>query len=183
LTLALFVEGPSDKDSIPILIRKVSKSPVKIVPRIVRDMFNYNKIERHIQFLLRQHSDVKKILVCKDTECSDPKKIEKMAKSMEKKLKKYPKVKYVLVVHALESWLSEREGLRKLLGEKAKIKLPYNLEKVCKPSEILKEVFRRNGRSFLKTRDAPALAKVIEVNNMKRQNKSFHTFCRTVQDC
>lgn len=185
MTLGLFVEGPSDKDTIPVLIKKFFPK-IRIIPQPLHsrgEMFSGAKIMTYVRFLLRRHKDIKKVLVCIDTHCN-PKDIRQKVNPIEQELKGIGiRIKYSLIIHALESWLMEDKGLRKVLGERAKIDLPNNLEEICEPEKMLRNIFRKNGKSYQKTRYAPQIAEAIDGKIVRRKSRNFDEFCKAVQDC
>lgn len=60
MSIALFVEGKSDKDAIPELVRRFLGASPGIICRVIRrgDMFNSAKIKAHLEPLLKGHPEV-----------------------------------------------------------------------------------------------------------------------------
>ncbi|MFQ6057731.1 MAG: DUF4276 family protein [Anaerolineae bacterium] len=186
--MALFVEGKSDKDAIPELVRRFLSASPGIICRIVRrgDMFNSAKIKAHLGPLLKGHPDVSKVIVCVDSECTDPAEIREEASRIEQELNRMslPVVpRYVVVVHALEGWLAaDSEALEKVLGKGIRVRIEQSLEKVCKPAELLEDIFARHGKNFRKTVHDPLIAEHADPKKIARQSSSFQQFLEIVED-
>ncbi len=82
MSIGLFVEGKSDKDTIPRLIRRFLDAPPKIITRTIHrgEMFKSEKVKPYLEALLKQHQDVEKVIVCVDSECTDPAEIQRELK-------------------------------------------------------------------------------------------------------
>jgi len=185
MSLGLFVEGKSDKDALPKLIRKLFLDPSpRIVPRTIHrgEMFSPQKVRLYLEALLNQHQDIEKVIVCVDSECTDPEEIWEEASKAERELNEmsFP-VKYAVVVHALEGWLAaDSEALGRVLGRQVRIR--RNLEEVCKPAEFLADVFARHGKDFQKTRHDPLIAGYADPRKVAERSPSFQRFCEMVRD-
>ncbi len=181
MTIGFFVEGPkSEKPSITILARKVleSKSMRRgVVARVGGgDLFNAQKMKVHINTLLRIHQDITKIIVCVDSDCN-PSEAEGRAKSTERqlasfRLKTVPR--YVLVIHALEGWLAaDPEAVGKVVGADVPRHIPQDLEGVCKPADLLDQIFAKYGKDFRKTQHGPLIAGYADPAAIAHRNSSF----------
>jgi hypothetical protein len=188
MSIGLFVEGPSDKDTIPKLIRKFLDTPSKIIPRIIHrgEMFNAEKVRPYLEALLKQHQDIEKFIVCVDSECTDPAEIQREVSKVEQELGKIglPVVpKYAVVVHALEGWLAaDSKAVEQVLGRGAEVRIEQNLEEVCRPAELLRDLFAKRGKSFQKTRHDPQIARYADPEEIARHSSSFWRFCQLVKD-
>jgi hypothetical protein len=186
MSIGLFVEGKSDKDTIPRLIRKFLDTPLKIIPRTIHrgEMFKSEKVKPYVEALLKQHQDIEKFIVCVDSECTDPAEIQREVSKVEQELGKIglPVVpKYAVVVHALEGWLAaDSEALGQVLGRQVRVE--GNLEEVCKPAELLRDIFAQHGKSFQKTRHDPRIARHADPEEIARHSSSFRRFCQLVKD-
>jgi len=181
MKVGLFVEGPTDKEVIQILVKKIDPK-IKIIARVLPpgDLLNPQKIRTYIeQDLLLKHHDLTKVIICKDSECTDPKEIEREFSDVEKKLQEFKikiPVQLCIVVHALEGWLmADAESLSKFLGD-ARIKIPKNSESLCKPKEALRELFRKANRDYIAKRDCPKIAEMADIERIAKNNKSFARF-------
>jgi len=181
MKVGLFVEGPTDKEVIPILVKKVDQK-IKIIVRVVPqgDLLNPQKIRSYIEKdLLLEHHDLTKVIICRDSECTNPKHIEREFRRGEEELQglKIP-VQLCVVVHALEGWLmADAESLSNFLGGPRLLKIPKNSESLCKPKEALRELFRKANRDYIAQRDCPRIAEMADIKRMAKNNKSFAHFC------
>lgn len=188
MSIGLFVEGKSDKDTIPKLIRKLFDTPPKIIPRTIHrgEMFKSEKVRPYLEALLKQHQDVEKVIVCVDSECTDPAEIQREVSKVERELSEMdlPVVpQYAVIVHALEGWLAADSGaLRQILGRGAEVRIEQNLEEICRPAELLEGIFAQHGKNFLKFRDDPRLAEHVNPKEIAKHSYSFHRFCQLVRD-
>jgi hypothetical protein len=184
MSIGLFVEGKSDKDTIPKLIRKFLDTPPKIITRTIRrgEMFKAEKVWPYLEALLKQHQDVEKVIVCVDSECTDPEEIWEEVSKAERELNEVGlPVRYALVVHALEGWLAaDSKALGQVLGRQVRIE--GNLEEVCKPAELLRDIFAQHGKSFQKTRHDPQIARHADPGEIAKRSPSFRRFCQVVKD-
>jgi len=186
MNIGLFVEGKSDKDTVPKLIRKLldAPPPPKIIPRTIHrgEMFKSEKIRPYLEALLRQHQDVEKVIVCVDSECTDPAEIWEEVSKVERELNEMDlPVRYAVVVHALEGWLAaDSKALEKVLGRQVRIE--RNLEEVCKPAELLRDIFAQHGKSFQKARHDPQIARHADSGEIAQRSSSFRHFCQLVKD-
>ena len=188
MSIVLFVEGKSDKDTIPKLIRKFLDPPPRIIARTIHrgEMFKSEKVKPYLEALLKQHQDVEKVIVCVDSECTDPAEIQREVSKVERALSRMglPVVpRYVVIVHALEGWLAvDPEALRQVLGRGAEVRIEQNLEEICKPAELLEDIFARHGKDFQKTRHGPRIADHVDHREIAKRSSSFRRFCQLVKD-
>lgn len=185
MKIGLFVEGKSDKRTLPILIEKIfeRKAPkpgleIRTIPQ--GDMLSVPKMEVYLKKdLLVKHPDLRKIVVCLDCECTPPEKIRSLMLPVEKKLGalfRGVQTKYCLVVHALEGWLaSDEKALAEYLGQ-PRLKISWNPKQVCRPRENLKDTFKRANREFDHLEDDPEIAKRINIDTLTKRNPSFAAF-------
>jgi hypothetical protein len=177
MKVGLFVEGHTDKEVISILVKKIDPK-IKIIARVVPpgDLLSPQKIRPYIeQDLLPKHHDLTKVIICKDSECTDPKEFCRVEEEFKKEFQgfKIP-VQICIVVHALEGWLmADAESLSKFLGD-ARIKIPKNSESLCKPKEALMELFRKANRDYIPKREK--IAEMADIERIAKNNKSFARF-------
>lgn len=189
MKIALYVEGPSDEKTLPILIKKILGEQVSIISRVFRgrgNLLNEQKVHSAItQDLVQEHPDVSKIIVCVDSECTPEVQTEREIRKIEKSVKtkvqpRYP-VYYVVVVHALEGWLlADPETIKGYLG--SRVNIPSSATSNCKPKEVMRDIFRKAGKDFIASRDAPRIAEKADSAKMVKKNESFARFCERVKD-
>ena len=186
MSIVLFVEGKSDKDTIPKLIRKFLDTPPKIIARTIHrgEMFKSEKVKPYLEALLKQHQDVEKVIVCVDSECTDPAEIWEEVSKVERELNEMGlPVRYAVIVHALEGWLAaDSKALEQVLGRGAEVRIEQNLEEICKPAELLEDIFARHGKDFQKTRHGPRIADRVDHREIAKRSSSFRRFCQLLKD-
>jgi len=188
MSIGLFVEGKSDKDTIPKLIRKFLDTSPKIIPRRIHrgEMFKSEKVKLYLEALLEQHPDVAKVIVCVDSHCTDPAETRGELSKIERELNKMdlPVVpRYAVVVHSLEGWLAaDTEALECVLGKGAHVRIEEDLEEVCEPAELLGDIFAQHGKKFLKTMHDPMIAEHADPRRIAKRNSSFQRFLELVKD-
>ncbi|MFC1968617.1 DUF4276 family protein [Chloroflexota bacterium] len=175
LSLAIFVEGRSDKLSIPILLRKLTR--IRILTHIISagDMLDVEEMSRHIRFLGARN--VQMVIIFRDSECTDPEYWIAKAKILEpefaKRGHKMP-VRYVIVSHSLEGWLAcDEAALRAVLGPRVRLTALPNVACACRPAEAMKQLFKRNGKSFNKVIHNPRIAENVEPRALARNSPTF----------
>jgi hypothetical protein len=189
LRIAIFVDGPSDRDTLKILARKLlaQRRPApalefRVLPR--GDFFSSPKISAYLTHLQRTHPEVDKAILCLDCECTPAEDIQPQLTEIQEEMRQnHPSLNLTIVlkVHALEGWLaSDRQAVQKVLGAEPK---DYpNPENECKPKELLATVFKKANREFDYMRDAPRLAQEIDIESLSRSSPSFCEFRKAIED-
>ena len=184
MKIALFVNGPSDEKTISIFVHKILKKAdikTRVIPR--GDLLNKEKVLVYIKFVLKEHSNVSKIIICLDSECERD--VERTVKKIESDLKHRVKrpVHYTVVTHALEGWLlADPDAIRECLGPRVEVNIPYQATLDCKPKEVIKDIFRKASKDFYALRDNPRIAEKIDIDKMAKNNMSFDRFRERVKD-
>jgi len=188
--ITLFVEGPSDRDTLSILVKRILGEQISIIPKVGRgkgDLLNERKVSTQIRHIIRKHPDISKIIVCVDSDCTSADETEKEIKKVETAIKagiqqKYP-IYYVGVVHALEGWLlADPESIKEYLGPRARVNIHSSSTLKCKPKELMRDIFRKSGKEFLPMRDNPRIAEKVDINRIAKNNESFTCFWKRVKD-
>ena len=181
MSLGLYVEGRSDRDTIPILIRKLGyRSRIRV--RVVKqsEMLLPDKMARNVEGMLRERQDIDLIIVCTDSERVDPSVTSERTRPVERTLNRVSSVpvRYAVVDHALEGWLAcDEEALRAVLGgSRARINIGGNPEDHPTPADLLERVFRENRRRFRKTRHDPEIAERASVERIAVRSPTFRRF-------
>lgn len=185
MKIGIFIEDRMGRDVFSILSHKILAGKrvgihIRQLPR--GDLLNAEKVLASIEYEIRQHSDLAKIIVCVDSECTDPTEIDRKAQAVEQKLRHIRRpVKYCIVVHALEGWLmADSTALRQFLGVK---RLPFRkTDSICKPKDKLRKLSRNAGRSYLPSRDNLKIAELADIKRISANNSSFAEFCRLIRD-
>ncbi len=180
MSLGLYVEGRSDKDTIPVLIKKLGYR-LRIVSKAVpqSELLIGDKMARHLSELLREHNDVDLVLVCIDSERVDPSVTEQRVRPVQRRLNETSSVpvRYAVVDHALEGWLAcDEDAVQSVLGSRARVNIRSNPENHPTPADLLERVFRENGRKFRKTRDNPNIAERVSVERVASKSPTFRRF-------
>lgn len=178
MSLGIFVVGRSDKDVIPILLRKLGQTVTarRVVPQ--GDMLNADTMETHIRLLKATRRGLTRILILMDSEGVDPEVTRQRTQPPQGELNrriKRPQVDYVVVDHSLEGWLAcDSAVLLGVLGSKARIpKQAYSEVNNPQPVRWLERVFERNGRDFRKTTHDVQLAERADVNVICQRSPTF----------
>jgi hypothetical protein len=189
MTITLFVEGPSDKKTFPILVKRIlgrSAAKTKIVCRTVGQggLFNARKVKAYVQHdIAVKHPDCDRIIVVVDSECTPYEETQTRVTKVERQLKSMrarPLPHYCVAYHALEAWLgADLEALKHVAGKP--VKLSESILEACKPKEVLEESFRKSGKNFDHMRDDPRIAEMIDLNIAARNNPSFAHFVKLVK--
>ena len=181
LSLGLLVEGQSDKDTIPILARRLGCDE-RIRARVVSrgQMLASSAISRYLTKFLRESRDVSRIIICLDAERENPAQVLESTRSIERRLNEtlHVQVNYVVVDHALEGWLAcDEDALRAVLGgSRARINIRVNPEDHPTPADLLERIFRDNRRPFRKTRDNPRIAENASPERIGSRSPTFRRF-------
>lgn len=185
------VDKRSGKEAIHKLAQKVLEASnirqrvhMRFAPQ--GDMFIPEKMRAHFIFLLKQHRDLSKIIACVDSECTDPGQIQPRVDQVQRKLTEFklgPPIRYVVVVHAVEGWLAaDAEAVGQVLRMDVSTHIPANLEHVCKPADLLAEIFEKCGRDFRKTLHDPEIAEHSDPEKIAHRNSSFQHFQNALLD-
>ena len=180
MSLGLFVEGQSDKDTIPILIRKLGYAAgirTRVIPQGL--MLRSDRVRPYIRALLRQHSDIDLVLICIDAEGADPDRLLKQTHQPRESLSRdfAVPVRYAVVDHALEGWLAcDPDAVRSVLGPRARVSIRSNPEDHPRPADLLERVFRDNGKRFIKTSHDRQIAEHVTPAAIAARSPTFAAF-------
>ncbi|MFQ6093486.1 MAG: DUF4276 family protein [bacterium] len=133
---------------------------------------------------MKDQPNIDKIIFCKDSECTDPSEIRNETNLVEKEIGKpglSPVPLYIVVVHALESWLmADSEALAQVFGQK--VKIISDIERICKPKEFPKDAVSEIGKTFIFSRDNLKITEYAEPERIEQRCPSFAQFRQAVLD-
>ena len=180
MSLGLLVEGQSDRDTIPILARRLGYG-ARIRSRIVSrgQMLASNAISRYLTKFLRESSDVTQVVICLDAGRENPALVLASTRPIERRLNEMltVRVRYAVVDHALEGWLAcDEEAIRSVLGPRARVNIRGNPEDHPTPADLLEQVFRENRRRFRKTQHDPQIAEHASPEHIAARSPTFRRF-------
>ncbi|MBI4340186.1 MAG: DUF4276 family protein [Chloroflexi bacterium] len=167
MSLGVMVVGQSERDSIPIILRKLGRSE-KIHMRLVPqgEMLDTENISKYIVALLAQDGKTSRILLFLDAESLDPRLLQRQCLQKENELSKIGirvPVNYIVVDHSLEGWLAcDHLAVQSVIGRGAQIKYTGNPEDHPKPAQLLRRWFRAYHKEFSKTTHDPLIAKLVD---------------------
>ena len=171
IALGIFVEGPSDREPHKHLLRKLGHASIqtRVVPQ--GNMLDTDTMQRHIEAVLLLHQDISHVLVLRDSEGVAPEGTYELMRPAERELRaRFPDlgIDYVVVDHSIEGWLlCDAEALRVVLGTRARINVPGNPDQNPRPADLMKGIFRANGKEFRKTTHNPAIAEAARVEEIR----------------
>jgi hypothetical protein len=173
--IGVIVEGASDEKVIREITHKLG---VTVAIRRSKRGAKIQSPTKTKTFAVELLGHCEKVIILKDSHCSDPHEKER---ALEEKLKDLGlsfdgTVRICMVVHAIESWLlADEEAIGDYL--RSKVRGIYNPENECQPDEILAEIFKKTGRDYLKGGEAPReLAKRLSLDSVIKKCPSFIKF-------
>jgi len=189
MKIVLFVEGSSDKETLSILAKRISPE-YGIVTRVLGrgNLLNAQRISVYIEEdIKKQYRDVRKVLLCVDSECTPEREWERTVAPVRRALTdlvRHPPVFYCAVIHATEAWLAcDAATLGLHLGSvMIKESSARAIARACKPKRALDDLFNRHDREFSNIRDNPRLAREVNIEVLTRNSKSFSRFARLVRN-
>ena len=188
LAILPIVEGHSEVESVPILLRRIQDQMQAFHIRIARPFrIKRNKVvltgelERAIKQGIRDRGNVGGILVLLDAEDDCP---AKLAPELIERCRKTTHLP-VAVVFAnieMEAWfLGAKESLRGACGIKPDSTAPSNPESIRGAKEQLSKNME-HGRRYLQIDDQPTLAANVDFELIRGRCPSFDKFFREVQN-
>ncbi len=181
MTLGIFVEGASDKQTIPILIKKLGYTR-SIHVRFVRQgqMLDFAEMSQQIAALKRLHSQVRKVLIFRDSEGANPEETFRRTEGVCAQLNQAIRgvqVAYVIVDHSLEGWLAcDAEALRQVLAPNARVNIRGNPEDLPRPATLMERIFRENGKRFVKTVHNQKISGLVNPQTILSKSPTFQRF-------
>jgi hypothetical protein len=189
VTLATIVEGRSEVESVPILLRRIlsslQASPVIAVARPFRvsrtRVVREGELERALEQVIRDRSNVKGIIVLLDAEDDDPAALGSRLLDRCRKTTNIPAV-VVLAIREFEGWfLGAKESLRNLQGITSGAKAPEKPETIRGAKERLTRNMQP-GRRYLEVEHQPAFAEKMDIQAAAARCPSFQRLLDKVKE-
>jgi hypothetical protein len=185
IKIGIFVEGPSDKKVMRILIGKIfgwqSRPLIRINSRgVLLNNNNLESLKKSINLFLQQNRDIKKILICVDKDCDEG--FWGRLKSLEENIIQNipaPPIYCIPVINEIESWLLDEEALSETLGQRVRV---YGDPEAHGAFKKLERIFDRAGKDYRKVQHGPQIARYIQPNKLRSQSSSFEAFYQKVKD-
>jgi hypothetical protein len=182
------VEGQSEVESVPILLRRILDQMQAFNIQISRPwrvkrnkVVKQGELERAITQGIRDRSNIGAILLLLDAEDDSPAALSPELSERCRQATHLP-VAVVLANIEMEAWfLGGKESLRGVCGIKPDAVAPPNPESIRGAKERLSQNME-HGRRYLEVDDQPALAAQINFDLTKGRCPSFDKFIREVQD-
>jgi hypothetical protein len=182
------VEGQSEVQSVPILLRRIQGQMEAFHIQIARPfrvkrhkVIKTGELERAITQGIRDRGNIGAILILLDAEDDCPAKLAPDLLERCKQTTNFP-VAVVLATIELEGWfLGGKESLRGVCGIKPDAVAPKNPEKIRGAKERLSQNMEPVERRYLETDDQPVLAAKVDFGLTKARCPSFDKFLREVQ--
>lgn len=176
------VEGHSEVESVPILLRRIAEEMGAFQISIARPyrvkrnkVTKEGEIERAIKHGLRDRSNIKGIIVLLDADDDCPKCLGQQLLTRCNNITNIPSI-VILAKKELEGWfLGGRESLRGIRGIKLDGNPPSNPEDIRGAKEILSQNMENN-RRYLEVDDQPALAAKLDLHLTQERCPSFKKF-------
>ncbi len=182
------VEGQSEAESLPILLRRICAQMQAVNIQIARPyrvkrnrVVKAGELERAIEQGVRDRSNVSAILLLLDADddCPAALAIELLERCRQTT---HLPVAVVLATIEMEGWfLGAKESLRGICGIKPDAVAPPNPESIRGAKERLSKNME-HGRRYLETDDQPTLADKFDFELTKGRCPSFDKFLREVQN-
>lgn len=169
-------EGISDFESIIEIFKKENINNIGIRKFDGRERL-LSKVNQYIQGCWEE-IDIFIILV--DSHCTNPSITEqKVSNTIDESI--VEKVRIHVIKHALETWfLAEGNAINRKYRKN--FQFPTNPEGICKPDEELKNYLRRAGRlKYIKSKDAKAIARLLDTEKLKNVSKNFNSFIKLLR--
>lgn len=182
MSLGVFVEGPSDRDAIRILLAKLGQTVRHV--SVVRQgrMLNVDTMASQIESAVRSSPRLSRVLIFRDSEGVDPEETYEKSRGPERELNqlftRFP-INYIIVDHSIEGWLAwDIEAVHQVIGGGKYLSLISNPEANRHPATLLSRIFRANGRDFNKATHNHVLAELADTDLIFQKSP---TFARLVQ--
>ncbi len=176
--ISCIVEGDSELESVPVLIRRVSAmcypGVALVIPRPIRiprnRVIKIGELERAVELAARKIRRQGAIFIILDSDRDCPAHLgPKLLQRVLRTHRNLP-VAVVLAKCEFEAWfLAAAESLRGQRGLRSNIYAPNDPEAICGAKEWLSQ-HMQNGKTYKSKRDQPALAAIFDIEQARRSN-------------
>jgi hypothetical protein len=193
LTIALFVEGTTDKDVIRVLFGKLrsrNQLSAAITFRVLRGRQGVLDVAKVCTFVRTQilpcHPDLTGVVACVDMDCHTAAEIEEEKARVDRELALQSppvRIQYHFVRFALESWISADESAWRTVFPRVRPRaLPANILEECDPKQRIRGFFRSHGETFSYTQHDQRVADEIDLDAAARNCRNLAEFINRVRD-
>jgi len=175
VTTLLAVEGESDEACFKVLAVRCGYEEPGVIVLGKQGVLNPREIAETARPLLSKRSDITKVLVLVDQDCNPGRALQAQQTAEQLlQMRVVREVAWCVVQHELEGWfIADSHAINAVLKATTH---PPDPQVTCKPSEWLKQAFRRAGRRYNKIIEGLSLAKEIELDVVAARNPSFACF-------
>lgn len=182
-TLLPIVEGQSEEQGVPVLLRRLLTEIGALEVRIARPfrikrtrISRRGEVERAVIQGLRSRSDVRAVLVLVDGDDDPPEVLAQVILEDCRRATPLP-VAAVIARRELEAWfLGAKESLRGVRGIKPDANSPIDPESIRGAKERLTRN-RQGDRSYVEVDDQPAFAELFDLEAARARCPSFQFLC------
>ncbi len=185
--IGCIVEGESEVETVPLLIRRIDANlypelPIIVPPPIRRPrnkVVKENELERAVEFVARQIGGEGAIFIILDSDDDCPAELGPELLHRASQTRSDLPIAVVLAKQEFEAWfLASAESLRGKRGLKSDINSPNNPEAIRGAKEWLYQRMQ-TGNTYSETSDQPALAALFDIEKA-RQADSFDKCYRDI---
>lgn len=162
----LIVEGKHDLIAYDCLLRKMG-----YIPKVRQTHGNGNLIKKiHAWVGLLKQYNCAKIIALKDLNF-------KSKEELQEECSNFPNdVPLCTASKTLEAWMVADENALKRQFRNPRVKTIPNPEKLDKPYEILKNIYRENGKKYIALKELPKIIDEIDLDVLRSKCPSFSDF-------
>ena len=185
--IGCIVEGESEVETVPLLIRHIAANlypelPIVVLPPIRRprnQVVKENELERAVEFVARQIGGQGAIFIIFDSDDDCPAELGPALFHRASQARSDLPIAVVLAKHEFEAWfLAAAESLQGQRGLKNELHSPDNPEAIRGAKEWLRQQMQ-TGKTYRSRRDQPALTALFDIEQA-RQADSFDKCYRDI---
>lgn len=181
------VEGHSEVESVPVLLRRIIAQAGRTGVRIVRPfrvkrgkICREGELERSLEIALKDRTSVTCVLVLIDADDDCPAKVGPELFRRCKKITSLPVI-VVLANREFEAWfLGAKESLRGFCGIEATAIAPPSAERIRGAKEALTQNMK-GGRRYLAVDDQLSFVERMDLSLARQRCPSFQRLCKEIE--